>query len=95
MDNLLSIVQICTKGKYRSLVVFEEIKEYNTREIKQIKRSAEMKQNIENTQDIQIKPLLTGDYRRDNAISEQEKTVEAAIFLWSIFRRLFKKDKNI
>ena len=53
-----------------------------------------MMKHIENPQDKQIKPLFTGDYRRDAVVSEQEKAVEASTFLWGVFKRLVKKDKR-
>ena len=53
-----------------------------------------MEKNIENSQDEKSKPLFTGDYRRDTVVSEQEKAVEASIFLWDALKRLFKKSKN-
>ena len=53
-----------------------------------------MKKNIENSQDIQIKPLFTGDWRRDAVVSEQEKAAEASMFLWDRLKRLFNKDKS-
>ncbi len=46
----------------------------------------------ENTTDA---PLFTGDRKRDTAVSETEKAVEASAFLWkNLKNRLFRKKKK-
>ena len=40
------------------------------------------------------KPLFTGDYKRDSAISEMEKAAEASNWLFDTIKRILKKSKK-
>ena len=40
------------------------------------------------------KPLFTGDYRRDSAISEIEKVAEASNWLFNAIKRIIKNSKK-
>ena len=47
------------------------------------------KRKVENS-----KPLFTGDYMRDSAISEIEKAAEASNWLFNAIKRILKKSKK-
>ena len=47
------------------------------------------KRKVENS-----KPLFTGDYRSDSAISEIEKAAEASNWLFNAIKRILKKGKK-
>ena len=50
----------------------------------------ENKKTVKEKNDINM-PLFTGDYRRDSAVSEYEKTAEAAQMIFGKLMRLLKK----
>ena len=53
-----------------------------------------MKEDMNKRQNKIKKPLFTGDYRRDSAISEIEKAVEASNWLFNAIKRILKKSKK-
>ena len=69
-------------------------KQYNVREIKRNEKESEMKEDMNKRQNEIQKPLFTGDYRRDSAISEIEKAAEASNWLFNAIKRILKKSKK-
>ena len=53
-----------------------------------------MKEDMNKRQNEIQKPLFTGDYRRDSAISEIEKAVEASNWLFYTIKQILKKSKQ-
>ena len=53
-----------------------------------------MKEDVSKRQNEIQKPLFTGDYRRDSAISEIEKASEASNWLFNAIKRILKKSKK-
>ena len=53
-----------------------------------------MKEDMDKRQNEIKKPLFTGDYRRDSAISEIEKAAEASNRLFNAIKRILKKSKK-
>ena len=77
-----------------SVVVISQKKQYNVREIKRNEKESEMKEDMIKRKVENSKPLFTGDYRRDSAISEIEKVAEASNWLFNAIKRIFKQSKK-
>ena len=54
-----------------------------------------MKEDMNKRQNEIQKPLFTGDYRRDSAISEIEKAAESSNWLFNAIKRILEKSKKI
>lgn len=50
-----------------------------------------MKEDNKKAQNENTKPLFTGDYRRDTAVSEYEKVTEASIAVYNAIKNVLKK----
>ena len=79
--NFLPIVQICSSGEYQSLcfaakeIILQRKQNTNAKEEKKMANEKNTKKT--DGQDNIEKPLFTGDYCRDTAVTEFEKAAEA------------------
>ena len=53
-----------------------------------------MKEDTKKMQNEITEPLFTGDYRRDTAVSEYEKTAEASSSIFNAIKKVFKKNNT-
>ena len=99
LDNIKQSVQICSQGEYQSLcftakdIIMQRKQNTNAKEEK--KMANEKKTKKTDGQDNIEKPLFTGDYCRDTAVTEFEKAAEASrAILNAIKGKLNGRKKN-
>ena len=97
--NLLLIVQICSQGEYQSLcfvvkdIIMQRKQNTNAKEEKKMANEKNTKKT--EGQDNIEKPLFTGDYWRDTAVTEFEKAAEASNAIFNAIKnKLSRRKKN-
>ena len=99
LDNIKQVVQICSWGEYQSLcfaakdIIMQ--RKQNTHAKEERKRANEKNTNKTEGQDNIVKPLFTGDYCRDTAVTEFEKAAEASNAIFNAIKdKLSRRKKN-
>ena len=98
LDNIKHSVQICSRGDYKSLcfaakdIIMQRKQNTNAKEEKKManeknRKKTEGQDNIE-------KPLFTGDYLRDTAVTEFEKAAEASNAIFNAIKDKFNGRKK-
>ena len=99
LDNIKQSVQICSRGDYKSLcfaakdIIMQRKQNTNAKEEKKMAK----KKNTKKTEgkDNTPKPLFTGDYLRDTAVTELEKAAEASNAIFNAMKgKLSRRKKN-
>ena len=98
LDNIKQSVQICSRGEYQSLcftskdIIMQRKQNTNAKEEK--KMANEKNTNKTEGQDNIEKPLFTGDYLRDTAVTEFEKAAEASNAIFNAMKGKFNDRKK-
>ena len=99
LDNIKQSVQICSQGEYQSLcftakdIIIQRKQNTNAKEEKKMANEKNTKKT--EGQDNIEKPLFTGDYYRDTAVTEFEKAAEASNAIFNAIKgKLNGKKKN-
>ena len=99
LDNIKQSVQICSRGDYQSLcfaakdIIMQRKQNTNAKEEKKMANEKNTKKT--ERQDNIEKPLFTGDYCRDTAVTEFEKAAEASNAIFNAIKdKLSGRKKN-
>ena len=99
LDNIKQSVQICSRGEYESLcfaakdIIMQRKQNTNAKEEKKMANEKNTKKT--EGQDNIEKPLFTGDYCRDTAVTEFEKSAEASNAIFNAMKgKLSRRKKN-
>ena len=98
LDNIKQIVQICSRGDYQSLcftakdIIMQRKQNTNAKEEKKMANEKNTKKT--EGQDNIEKPLFTGDYLRDTAVTEFEKAAEASNAIFNAMKGKFNGRKK-
>ena len=98
LDDIKHSVQICSRGEYQSLcfaskdIIMQRKQNTNAKEEKEManrnnRKKSEGRDNIE-------KPLFTGDYLCDTAVTEFEKAAEASNAIFNAIKGKFNGRKK-
>ena len=98
LDNIKQSVQICSQGEYQSLcftakdIIMQRKQNTNAKEEKKMANEKNTKKT--EGQDNIEKPLFTGDYCRDTAVTEFEKAAEASNAIFNAMKGKFNDRKK-
>ena len=98
LDNIKHSVQICSRGEYQSLcfaakdIIMQRKQNTNAKEEKKMANEKNTKKT--EGQDNIEKPLFTGDYLRDTAVTEFEKAAEASNAIFNAMKGKFNGRKK-
>ena len=99
LDNIKQSVQICSRDNYKSLcfaakdIIMQRKQTTNAKEEKKMANEKNTKKT--EGQDNIEKPLFTGDYCRDTAVTEFEKSAEASKAIFNAIKdKLSRRKKN-
>ena len=98
LDNIKHSVQICSRGEYQSLcfaskdIIMQRKQNTNAKEEKKMANEKNTKKT--DGKDNTPKPLFTGDYLRDTAVTEFEKAAEASNAIFNAMKGKFNGRKK-
>ena len=98
LDNIKQSVQSCSRGDYKSLcfaakdIIMQRKQNTNAKEEKKMANEKNTKKT--EGQDNIEKPLFTGDYLRDTAVTEFEKEAEASNAIFNDMKGKFNDRKK-
>ena len=98
LDNIKQSVQICSRDNYKSLcfaakdIIMQRKQTTNAKEEKKMANEKNTKKT--EGQDNIEKPLFTGDYLRDTAVTEFEKAAEASNAIFNAMKGKFNGRKK-